>query len=282
MAATASWPFAWRASTLSTIACETAKLLVSGSGGASRRRSYVLSVQLTCPSGAFLRTILRTFFGSSPAFSSILRFSITCSGARMITSPTVSKPARPAPPGDLVELARRQVPHADAVVLDQAGQQDGADGHVDADAERVRAADDRQQPLLRQPLHDPSVLGQHPGVMHPDAVPQEPVERLAEAGGEPEPRDLVGDPVPLLPARQRRRHERLRPLDGVLLREVHDVDGGSRGLHQLVQQLVQRLDRVAERQRDGTLGIRDDGDALVRPARRGPRRRSRRRRASRT
>ena len=80
------------------MACDTAKLLVSGSGGASRRRSNVLSVQLTCPSGAFLRTIFFSFFGSSPAFSSSLRFSITCSGARMMTSPTVSNPARPARP----------------------------------------------------------------------------------------------------------------------------------------------------------------------------------------
>ena len=87
-----------RARTLRTIAWVTLKLDVNGSGGASRSRSNVLSVQLTAPSGAFLRTIFLIFFGSSPARASSLRFSMTCSGASTMTSPTVSKPARPARP----------------------------------------------------------------------------------------------------------------------------------------------------------------------------------------
>ena len=87
-----------RASTLSTMACVTAKLEVRGSGGASRSRSKVLSVQLTAPSGAFLRTILRCLRGSSPALASALRFSMTWSGAMTTTSPSVSYPARPARP----------------------------------------------------------------------------------------------------------------------------------------------------------------------------------------
>ena len=214
----------------STIACDTAKLLVSGSGGASRRRSNVLSVQLTCPSGAFLRTIflslLRVVAGllqQLAVLDHVLR--------RQDDDLADGVEARPSgAPGDLVELARGQVPHADAVVLDQAGQQDRADGHVDADAERVRAADHRQQALLREALDHAPVLGQHPRVVHADAVPQQPVQRAPEARTEPEARDLVGDPVPLLAAGQGRRQQRLRPLDGLLLREVHDVDGGATGL----------------------------------------------------
>ena len=60
--------------------------------------SKVLSVQPTKPSGAFLRTTLRRFFGSSPALASAFSFSTTCSGACATTKPAVSKPARPARP----------------------------------------------------------------------------------------------------------------------------------------------------------------------------------------
>ena len=87
-----------RCSTWSTIACDTWNDDVSGSGGASRSRSNVLSVQLTCPDGACLRTIFFCLRGSSPALASALRFSMTCSGACTTTSPTVSNPARPARP----------------------------------------------------------------------------------------------------------------------------------------------------------------------------------------
>ena len=72
--------------------------LVRVSGAASRRRSKVLSVQLTRPSGAFLRTILRRLRSSSPALASALALSMTCSGAWTTTYPRVSKPARPALP----------------------------------------------------------------------------------------------------------------------------------------------------------------------------------------
>ena len=66
---------------LSTMVVVTWNWLVSVSGAASRSRSKVLSVQLTRPSGAFLRTILRRLRSSSPALASALAFSMTCSGA---------------------------------------------------------------------------------------------------------------------------------------------------------------------------------------------------------
>ena len=67
-----------------------------------------------------------------------------------------------------------------AVVLRQAGEEHGADRHVDADAEGVGAADDLEQAGLGQLFDQPPVLGQHPGVVHADAVPDQPRQRLAE------------------------------------------------------------------------------------------------------
>ena len=87
-----------RAITLSSIALLTRKREFSGSGSASMSLRKVASSQEMNPSGAFLRTTLRRFLLSSPTLASAFSFSITCSGAWTITSPVVSKPARPARP----------------------------------------------------------------------------------------------------------------------------------------------------------------------------------------
>jgi hypothetical protein len=142
-----------------------------------------------------------------------LAFSTSCSGACTTTVPdgVVAGPAGAA--GDLVELAGLEVPHLDPVVLGQAGEQHGADRHVDADAERVGAADDLEQPGLGQQLHQPAVLGQHAGVVHADPVPHQPGQRPAEALGEAEVADQLGDPVLLLAGADVHAHQRLRLLD---------------------------------------------------------------------
>jgi hypothetical protein len=87
-----------RSMTLSTIACVTLKLDVSGSGSAATRRSKVGLPQETMPSGGFFRTTRRRAFGSSPALARSRSFSTTCSGAWTTTRPEVSYPARPARP----------------------------------------------------------------------------------------------------------------------------------------------------------------------------------------
>ena len=54
--------------------------------------------------------------------------------------------------GNLMELAGAQATHLVTVELGERGEHHGVDGNVDADAERVGAADDGQQALLRQAL----------------------------------------------------------------------------------------------------------------------------------
>ena len=71
---------------------------VSFSGGFSMRCSKVCLFQLTKPSGGCFFFTRRCFFGSSPALSIALWFSISCSGASATTMPSVSNPARPARP----------------------------------------------------------------------------------------------------------------------------------------------------------------------------------------
>jgi hypothetical protein len=63
---------------------------VSVSGVASMSLRNDGSPHETKPSGAFLRMILRFFFGSSPALRIAARFSVSCSGACATTVPAVS------------------------------------------------------------------------------------------------------------------------------------------------------------------------------------------------
>ncbi len=87
-----------RETTPSTIACDTRKCDVSGSGSAATSLSKVVSDQLTKPSGGLRRTTFRFFAASSPALATARWFSMTCSGASTTTSPATSNPARPARP----------------------------------------------------------------------------------------------------------------------------------------------------------------------------------------
>ena len=62
-------------------------------------------------------------------------------------------------PGDLVELARAQTALLVAVEFRKTGEQDGVDGHVDAHAECVGAADHRKKALLGELLDEQAVAG---------------------------------------------------------------------------------------------------------------------------
>jgi hypothetical protein len=76
--------------------------------------------------------------------------------------------------GDLVELAGREPAHLLPVELGERGDDDGADGHVDADPEGVRAADHSQQAALRELLDETPIAREHAGVVHPDPGAHEP------------------------------------------------------------------------------------------------------------
>ena len=85
---------------------------------------------------------------------------------------------------DLVELAGAQAAHLGTVELGELGEHHGVDGHVDAHAERVGAADDREQPLLSEALHQQAIARQHARMVHAHAGGQQPLQDLAEGGRE--------------------------------------------------------------------------------------------------
>ena len=114
-----------------------------------------------------------------------------------------------------------------AVELAQPGEHHGADRDVDADAQRVGAADHLEQAELRELLDQHAVLRQQAGVVQADAVP-EPLAHVGAVGAaELEAGDPRGDLGLLLAGRDLQAGEVLRAAGGVGLGEVDDVGRAS-------------------------------------------------------
>ena len=105
-------------------------------------------------------------------------------------------------------------------------------------------------------------------------MPDQPVEGLAEAGGEPEAGNQLGDLVLLLAGADVDAHQVLRPVDRLELAEVDHVYGDLFRGEQLLEGLVDRRLLVVVVQRDGPLGGTDGrrrasgqfGEARLEPA----------------
>ena len=148
--------------------CVTWKRDVKRSGGAVIRRMKVFLSQLTkFFSGGWRLTVFCrpcAFSVELEIFDGVFR--------RLRHHPaTIVESLAPGASGDLVKIPRAEDDRLLPVKLAQPREQHGADGHVDADAERIRAADDFEQALLRELLDQHAILGQQSRVMQPDAVP---------------------------------------------------------------------------------------------------------------
>ena len=156
-------------------------------------------------------------------------------------------------PGDLVELPSTQHTHPAAVELDQGGDQHRADGDVDPDPEGVRPTDDLEQTGTGELFDQPSVPGQHAGMVDPDAVAHQPAQRASEAGTEAEPAERFGDLTLLFASADVQAHQRLGTLQGTGLRRMDDVDRRAVLVQQYLDRLVDRGGHVLELQRHRSL-----------------------------
>src|SRR5690606_38480480 len=103
---------------------------------------------------------------------------------------------------DLVEVAHREDSACRTVEFVELSKQHRADRNVYPDAQRVRSANDLQIAPLCQPLHQPSVLREHAGVVDADAVRDEALKLLAEWAVEAKPVQLLAKCLLLLFARE--------------------------------------------------------------------------------
>ena len=168
-------------------------------------------------------------------------------------APAVVEPAAPGASRDLLELADGEEPHLRPVELRELREEDRPDRDVHADAQRVGAADDVEEPLLRELLDEEAVLRQEAGVVDPDPEREESPELLAVGGREAPLAHDLPDLLPLLLAPDLHARERLRQLRALPLREVHDVDGALLLREEVLDRLVERRLAVLVVERHGTL-----------------------------
>ena len=92
---------------------------------------------------------------------------------------TLVEPLPPGPAGDLQKIAHAEDAGLLAVELAELREQHGPDRDVHPDPQRVGAADDLQESLLRQALDEQAVPRQEAGVVDADPVAQESLKFLA-------------------------------------------------------------------------------------------------------
>src|SRR4029077_774630 len=97
------------------------------------------------------------------------------------------------PAANLLKLAHAQDGRLFAVVLAEAREQDGSNRDVYADAKRVGAADDGEQPLLREALDEQPILRQETRVVQTNSVRKKALHLFAERRIEPHAPELCAD-----------------------------------------------------------------------------------------
>ena len=160
----------------------------------------------------------------------------------------------PRAPADLVEVPCGQDRRLLTVVLAQPREEHRADGHVDADSERVRAADNLEQTLLRELFDQDAVLRQQSGVVQTNAVAQPAFEFRPVRTQEAKTFQRAGDRRFFVLGANVDARERLCALGRGGLCEVHDVQRPLAARHQTFQGLRERRLGVGVFQWDGALG----------------------------
>ena len=159
--------------------------------------------------------------------------------------------------GNLVELAGAQTTHLVAIELGERGEHHGVDGYVDADAERIGAADDGQQALLRQALDQQAIARQHASMVHADAASKQALENLAKGRREARAFGSFLNGLALLLAGDAKIGERLCRRKGGILAKVHDIERGLAAAHGELDRALEGGRHIVVAQRNRTRGIDD-------------------------
>ena len=157
--------------------------------------------------------------------------------------------------GNLVELAGAQTTHLVAIELGERGEHHGVDGYVDADAERIGAADDGQQALLRQALDQQTIARQHASMVHADAASKQVLENLAKGRREARSLCRLLDGLTLILAGDAKIGERLRRRKGGILAKVHDIERGLAAAHGELDRALEGGRHIVVAQRNRTRGV---------------------------
>ncbi len=164
-----------------------------------------------------------------------------------VTHRIEAAPARA--PGHLTKVAHAEDRRLFPVVFPELRKHHRANRHVDADAERVRATDQFEQPVLRELLHEDAILRQQSRVVHADAVAQPTLHFFAIRAREPHAFQHLRDGGLFFLRAHVEAHQTLRRLRRRALREMHEVDRRAFVLQRRRKPLRQRRLRIFEFQR---------------------------------
>lgn len=112
-----------------------------------------------------------------------------------------------------------------AVVFPELREQHGADGHIDADAKRIRSADEFETSALRELFDEDAVAWQQACVVNADAVAKPAFEVLAVGTVEFHANEFVGEEGFFVLGEEVETHPALRGFGGGALREIDEVNG---------------------------------------------------------
>ena len=157
--------------------------------------------------------------------------------------------------GNLMKLAGAQTTHLVAVELGERGEYHGVDGYVDADAERIGAADDGQQALLCQALDQQTIARQHASMVHADAASEQALKNLAKGRGEARAFGSFLNGLALRLAGDAKIGERLRRRKGGILAKVHDIERGLATAHGELDGALEGGRHIVVAQRNRTRGV---------------------------
>jgi hypothetical protein len=194
-------------------------------------------------------------------FALAFSFSMTCSGAWTTTNPAVSKPARPARPAiwrnSRVFRTRCRLPSNFASPVKRTVRI----GTL-MPTPRVSVP---QMTVSRPAWARVSTRRRYFGSIPAWWTPIPAFTSFCSVLPKPAPNegaDLLGDGVLVLPVDPAQPPDAQQPgrvLDGVGLREVHDVRRGLAGRDELLDRLVEMFDGPPEAERDGSFGLVDHG-----------------------
>ena len=126
---------------------------------------------------------------------------------------------------DLLKIPDAQNGEFVAVVFKELGKENGTNRDINTDPKSVGAADDLEQPLLRQFFNQQPVFWQKPGVVQPNAMTQVPLHVFAIGAIEANLPKSFCERALVVFARVVGTHEILRGFGASSLRKVHDVNG---------------------------------------------------------
>ncbi len=165
----------------------------------------------------------------------------------------VAQIVKPFPSGaaaDLVKIARAEDGGFVTVIFAEACEENRADGHVDADAEGVGAANDLEQAALGETLDEDAIFGQETGVMQADAVAQPALDLGSIRTAETVAFELPRNGGFFFAGGDREAGEILRTLGGVGLREVNHVNRAFASGDEVFHRLRERSFRILKIKRN--------------------------------